>query len=228
VSTQAIRNLAKKVYRAVFPPQPQNFAGSRQYWESRYAAGGTSGAGSYNRLAEFKAEILNAFVAEHRVASVMEFGSGDGAQLKLADYPQYVGVDVSPTAIERCRQLFASDSTKRFILSSEISPAQTAELTLSLDVIYHLVEDAVFDEYMRTLFATSTRFVGIYASNEDKEWSASHVRHRRFGDWVDKNAPQWRRLSVVKNRYPYDPGNPDQTSFADFYFYAKAGESNQR
>jgi hypothetical protein len=34
-----------------------------------------------------------------------------------------------------------------------------AELGLSLEVIFHLVEDDVFDVYMRHLFASATRFV---------------------------------------------------------------------
>ena len=38
------------------------FPGSASYWELRYRNGGTSGAGSYGRLAEFKAEVLNEFV----------------------------------------------------------------------------------------------------------------------------------------------------------------------
>ena len=64
---------------------------SAQYWRDRYRSGGNSGAGSYGRLADFKAEIVNAFVREHDVASVIEFGSGDGAQLALADYPTLSG-----------------------------------------------------------------------------------------------------------------------------------------
>ncbi|GAB2174754.1 hypothetical protein [Dongia sp. agr-C8] len=213
---QALRAPLKKVYRAIFKPK---FEGSRNYWESRYASGGNSGAGSYNRLAEFKAEILNTFVKEQNIGSVAEFGSGDGAQLQLASYPQYVGIDVSTTAVELCRQLYANDPTKRFILTSELPAGFKAELTLSLDVIYHLVEDAVFDQYMRSLFGASTRFVAIYSSNMDKAWSAEHVRHRNFTAWVEQNEPNWRLLRMVKNRYPYDENDRDHTSFADFYFY---------
>jgi hypothetical protein len=40
------------------------------------------------------------------------------------------------------------------------------DLELSLDVIYHLVEDEVFDAYMRSLFAHAGRFVVIYSSNK--------------------------------------------------------------
>jgi SAM-dependent methyltransferase len=89
--------------------------GSRDYWESRYRLGMTSGAGSMGELARFKARVLNDFVREHSVESVIELGCGDGLQLALADYPRYVGVDVSRTAIELCRQRFAGDATKTFL-----------------------------------------------------------------------------------------------------------------
>ncbi|MDR2439202.1 MAG: class I SAM-dependent methyltransferase [Planctomycetaceae bacterium] len=82
------------------------FPGSKRYWDNRYCQGGNSGAGSYGRLAEFKAEILNKFVTENNINSVIEFGCGDGNQLMLANYPYYIGVDVSPKAIEICRELF--------------------------------------------------------------------------------------------------------------------------
>ncbi|WP_125185483.1 hypothetical protein [Botryobacter ruber] len=35
---------------------------SSDYWEKRYSSGGTSGSGSYNRLAEFKADVLKSFI----------------------------------------------------------------------------------------------------------------------------------------------------------------------
>jgi hypothetical protein len=35
------------------------FPGSASFWENRYREGGSSGPGSYGRLSEFKAEILN-------------------------------------------------------------------------------------------------------------------------------------------------------------------------
>jgi SAM-dependent methyltransferase len=82
------------------------FPGSKRYWENRYCQGGNSGAGSYGELAEFKAETLNKFVAENNIHSVIEFGCGDGNQLMLANYPYYTCVDVSPKAIEICRELF--------------------------------------------------------------------------------------------------------------------------
>ena len=66
------------------------------YWENRYERGLTSGAGSYGRLAHFKAEVLNEYVNQNKILSVVEFGCGDGAQLSLAKYANYIGLDLSP------------------------------------------------------------------------------------------------------------------------------------
>lgn len=46
---------------------------------------------------------------------------------------------------------------------------ETADLTLSLDVIYHLIEDNVFFTYMDRLFDSSTKFVIIYSLNTDRQ-----------------------------------------------------------
>ena len=90
-----------------------------------------------------------------------------------------------------------------------------------LDVIYHLVEDGVYAHYMRQLFNSARRFVIIYSSNVDQEWPARHVRHREFATWVANHEPDWLLQSTTKNAYPYDDAQPDQTSFADFYVFAR-------
>jgi SAM-dependent methyltransferase len=84
----------------------QPFTNSVDYWIKRYKTGGNSGAGSYNRLAEFKAEVVNSFVKNNNVQTVIEFGCGDGNQLKYLDIPHYLGYDVSPDAVEYCKKVF--------------------------------------------------------------------------------------------------------------------------
>ena len=141
------------------------FKTSSDYWERRYVKGGNSGVGSYGRLAHFKAEFLNDFVEQHRIKSVIEYGCGDGSQLKLAHYPSYTGIDVSPRAVEICRALFATDRSKRFFHTDAVKTPMVTDLALSLDVVYHLVEDSAFESYMHTLFDSAQRFVIIYSSN---------------------------------------------------------------
>jgi hypothetical protein len=194
---------------------------SAAYWDQRYKNGGNSGPGSYNRLAEFKADLLNRFVADHNIASVIEFGSGDGSQLKLAHYPAYLGIDVSAKAVELCRTIFANDPSKNFIISSELEPGTTADLALSLDVIYHLTENSVYEAYMQRLFQSALRFVIVYSSNMEQPWEAKHVRHRHFTRWIERNQPHWILHSTIKNAYPWDSADPDQTSFADFYVFSR-------
>lgn len=211
--------LARRVYRAVRPEQ--DFTDSRSYWETRYTSGRDSGAGSYSHLAQFKASVLNGFVEKNDVADVIEFGCGDGSQLRLANYPRYLGVDVSPQAIALCRKRFSGDATKAFHTTGDLPAGVSADLALSLDVIYHLVEDEVFERYMRQLFDSARRFVIVYSSNEDRAGSAPHVRHREFTRWVADNAPQWQAVEVIRNKFPYDPEYPHKTSFADFYIFRK-------
>ena len=216
--------LGKIISKILSRNKSQNWTGSVDYWERRYERGGNSGAGSYNRLAEFKAEIINKFVKENEIDSVVEWGCGDGNQLSLAEYPHYVGIDVAQQAVNLCQDKFKDDKNKQFIWSG--SPGffydKKADLALSLDVIYHLVEDETFDLYMRQLFESSKKFVCIYSCNDNNnKGMRPHVRHRKFTDWIDKNyGDNWEIVNIVKNKYPYDVKDVKNTSWSDFYFYA--------
>jgi predicted O-methyltransferase YrrM len=192
---------------------------SADYWEARYRKGGNSGAGSYGRLAHFKADFLNAFVRSAEVQSVLEFGSGDGAQLMLADYPSYTGVDVSRTVVEAARKKFRDRPNMRFLHASEYSPELKADLVLSLDVIFHLVEDEVFETYMKRLFEASLRYVIIYSSNDNRGFVAPHVRHRKFTRWVKRERPDFALARHQPNPYPEEETDPENTSCADFYVF---------
>jgi hypothetical protein len=219
--TPIIRNIAREAMKVLAHRRQKSFASS-DYWEDRYKRGGNSGAGSYSRLAQYKAQVLNEFVAQNEVASVIEFGSGDGAQLQLAAYPSYIGVDVSHTALEVTRAMFAHDPSKRFMHPDELGPDEVADLSLSLDVIYHLVEDAVFERYMQQLFDASRKYVVVYSSNTDRKSDAVHVRHRKFSDWVEGHRPEFRLTQTLENPYPAQIQDIDNTSFADFFFFERA------
>ncbi|NJK88642.1 MAG: class I SAM-dependent methyltransferase [Myxococcales bacterium] len=217
------------------PGWASRFRGSGSYWEKRYRSGGTSGEGSYGRLAAFKAEVLNAFVQRHGIHHVLELGCGDGNQLSFAEYRDYTGLDIAPEAVRRCRERYAGDQNKRFLMYDPASyePGQTtgrADLALSLDVIFHLVEDEVFDAYMRHLFASSHRFVGIYSSNFDAPGGpkAPHVRHRRFADWIATHRPESVLIEHIPNRYPRSLADGGEVSFADFFFYDERREEDGR
>lgn len=196
------------------------FTGSARYWERRYTRGGTSGGGSYGTLAAAKAQFLNDFVANNGINSVTEFGCGDGHQLSLANYPRYVGLDVSRVAIELCKRRFADDRAKSFFLYKSACFVDHAglfrsDLAVSLDVIYHLVEDSIFEEYMKHLFAAAGQYAIVYATDREIAGTAPHVRHRRFSGWIERNCPAWRLAEMV-------PGPNSGPGRADFFVYRHA------
>lgn len=202
-----------------------NFS-SAEYWDKRYSSAGNSGAGSYGRLAEFKASVLNAYVADHGIARVLELGCGDGNQLSLANYENYVGLDISPTAVQICTDRFESNTHYRFDIISSVDlraleRAFDPQLVMSIDVLFHLVEDEIFHDYMTNLFQFERATVAIYSSNGNFNVSAPHIRNHKFTDWIAANAPEWELLEKVDNPYPWSEAAPDATSFCDFYFFRK-------
>jgi trans-aconitate methyltransferase len=210
-------------YRKLIGSDGPKFHTSSQYWEDRYKLGGNSGSGSYGRLARFKADFLNSFVTENNISFVVEFGCGDGAQLELANYPRYVGFDVAPMAVQTCREKFSENKNYSFHLvnSEQFNTLEHAELSLSLDVIYHLIEDSVFEQYMRKLFESSDKFVIIYAYNQNKTYESQHEKGREFTSWIAEHEKAWKLIERIPNKYQYDPKNPNSTSQSDFFVYEK-------
>lgn len=196
------------------------FPGSTRYWEQRYRDEGTSGLGSYGVLARVKARFINDYIAQHGIRSVVDFGAGDGNQLRLLDLPRYVGLDVSETAIQRLRQQFAADGSKRFVLCNGApvrdDPSLHAELGLSLDVIYHLIEDDVYERYMHDLFHCAERHVIIFSSDSERRKRISrHVRHRRFSAFVQHRFPEWKLAEVRQNPL-------GRIATSDFFVYQRS------
>lgn len=200
----------------------RKFTTSAQYWEERYKRGGDSGVGSYHQAAEYKAAMLNRFVKEHTIRTVIEFGCGDGNQLQYLHFPAYLGFDVSETAVSRCRRLYAGDSSKRFELLVSYA-FEKADLVISLDVIYHLVEDPVFHTHMRMLFTASTRYVIIYANDTaDNSYhlKAAHVKNRRFTDWIFLHAKDFQLIQHIPPPLLLNIDGQNAI-LADFYVYKK-------
>lgn len=194
------------------------FKSSEKYWIERYKRGGDSGKGSYGKLAQFKADIINKFVEVNNIDTVIEFGCGDGNQLTLAKFPSYIGFDISPDAIVQCQRIFKDDSSKSFYLMSKYE-GQKADLVLSLDVIYHLVEEAAFEKYMQRLFGSAKSYVIVYSSNISAQlFSSPHVKHRRFTQWIEENLANWHLVAHIPNAYASSSDTKENSS-ADFFIY---------
>jgi hypothetical protein len=199
------------------------------YWDRRYAAGGTSGDGSYGRLAAFKARVLSTFVAQNAITSCIEFGCGDGNQLGLIPWPRYIGLDVSVAAVTRCINRYSNDRTKSFFLYhpgcflDRYSLLQS-QVAVSLDVVYHVTDDRQYDSYMKDVCNATSRFVVIYSTDYDRIDSC-YIRHRRVTTWMASQAPAFRLTGRLPNPFP---GTRLQESDAEFLFYERSVHTDSR
>ncbi|MGV3485676.1 MAG: methyltransferase domain-containing protein [Planctomycetaceae bacterium] len=200
------------------------FRCSQQYWEERYEKGGDSGEGSYGKLARYKAKFINAFSSQENCRSVIEFGCGDGNQASLLSVGSYTGIDISERCIAACRKMLGHRGYQFQTLQEyhANSAAGLYDLSLSLDVIYHLIEDDVYRAYVTTLLHSSCRYSLIYASNfELYDQKLPHVRHRSFVDDIRNWYPEWEFVSAFENPYLKPHDSREYGSFAQFHLFRR-------
>jgi hypothetical protein len=175
----------------------ENDFNSKIYWENRYKNKGNSGLGSYGYESEFKSKYINNFISKNNIKSVNDFGCGDSNQISMiTGFDTYTGFDVSSTALSLCVDKFKDD--KRFKFVNDVNTMVTSDVTFSLDVTYHIVEDTYFDEYMRNLFKLTNKYVLIYSINSDNsDGFLIHLKNRKFVDWVKKNYPNFKLIENV-------------------------------
>jgi hypothetical protein len=188
---------------------------SAKYWEERYVNGGNSGNGSYGFLAEYKRDFINQFIVDNNIKSLLEYGCGDCNQLSMIDCETIVGVDVSKTAVDICQNLLPNS---RFIdLSSQKFPKIKTDLLLSLDVIYHLIEDDVYEKYIENIINHGSEYLIIYSANFENEGNFSiHVKPRKFTEHKMLNETYKLEL-IVENKYKSIDHNLG--SFSDWYIF---------
>ena len=197
---------------------------SDEFWDSIYSQKRNSGTGSSGYLAQFKADIVNQFLKTNNVKTVIELGCGDGNQLSLINYEDYTGVDVSPYIIEKLKEKFADDKSKHFYCSLTDRDKyinKKYDVSISMDVIFHLLEENTFENYMEDLFSLSNRYVIIYSSNHEEYTRWPEYRHRNFMGYIQQYISGWELEKLIPNKYPYVIGREEETSASDFYIFKK-------
>lgn len=74
---------------------------------------------------------------------------------------------------------------------------------------------------MTKLFRLASNFIIIYSSNDEilNQESSIHVKHRKFTDWIEVNAPSWSLYKKIPNRFPCKNNSSKNNSFSDFFIY---------
>lgn len=182
----------------------------KNYWNNRYSTNGNSGAGSYGSSALNKANYINNVINKYNVKSICELGCGDGNQLSMFEgYDIYHGYDISDVIIDKNIKKFSDDNTKSFYKSIEDFPQKKYDLSLSLDVLYHLVNLEVYEKYIENLFNLSD-LVCIYAVDKNPPRTCSHGLVRMFSTHIEENFP---------NFYLEDKNIFDEQAILGFWLY---------
>lgn len=206
--------------KLIIPIYKYLFFESEVYWEKRYKTGGDSGSGAYGRLAKFKSNQINDFLEKNKINDIVELGCGDGANLKLYNFKNYTGFDVSKTIIKSNKKRFKKKNYQ-FDLIKNLDESKKYDLALSLDVLYHLTEEKIFEKYLNSLFNISSKYVIIYSSNfESFDYLNAHVRHRKFENKVPKSFELIDHIpNIFKSKAIHDQSG--ENSVCDFFIYKR-------
>lgn len=140
----------------------------RAFWEKRYAAGGTSGAGSAGAEAAWKIERIVAAAKAHDARSVLDLGHGDGviarAVMHALPGATYRGIDLSPTAVARCRR--AAPGLSFSVGDLLTTPLPRADLVICADVLFHLPTPEAHDRATAVIVAAARKVAVVAAWNE--------------------------------------------------------------
>ena len=171
---------------------------SKSFWENRYRNNGNSGLGSYGDESKFKSSYINDLIKKESVKTITDLGCGDGNQISLlSGFKKYYGYDFSDTALIKAKNI-NKGSEYEFI--NNISDLPISDMSMSLDVTYHIIEDNLFDEYLSKLFMLGERYVLIYSMDVDAPQISEHIKSRSFTKWVKENDIKYTLVDVTQ--YP--------------------------
>ena len=88
---------------------------------------------------------------------------------------------------------------------------------MSLDVIYHLIEDKVYDKYISNIIKHGSEYVIIYSANfEDNGEFSKHVKPRNFTR-NEKLLKTYNLEKIIENKYKSN--DHTKGSFSDWYIF---------
>ena len=209
----------------IFPKPKRNLFrksfDSAKYWNRRYGNGGNSGDGSRGEILNWKADQINSLISELGCRYVIDFGCGDGVLASLLKVESYLGLDVSENIIlknaatKKDNQTFEvygnrAASSKRYFGS---------DLSLSVDVILHLIEEHIYNDYMLSLFFSTQKYVLIFNTNTKIQIQGmnKHNKFRNHQEWVEQFATNFR----LKKFTPYDLGDSFVFGETGFFLYER-------
>ena len=183
----------------------------REFWDSRYRNGLTSGPGSAGAEAAWKVAQVVALAKAHKCRTVLDLGHGDGelARAFMAELPRasYRGVDIAPSAIDVAHAKAAPRMSFEVAdFTAQDFDAQ-ADLVVCLDVLFHLSTQDKHDAAVVAICRSFRKVAVVAAWNEGivAEYGGKFCAHTFFRPFV---APPGIRVTETTV-----PGLPVKTLF---------------
>lgn len=193
----------------------------KRYWQKNYFSGGNSGKGSYGILAKYKAIVINDFVKKNKIKRVIDFGCGDGNQLRYFKFEQYLGLDIAKSAVDRCIRKFSRDKSKSFMLYDPLGFKNNgyinADMVISLNVLYHIIPEKEYIKTLQDIFSSSLKWVILYTTTDKSKLGeyipGTHIYHRDTVSYL-RIIKGFKIVNIIKQKYP-------NQSCADFVILRK-------
>jgi trans-aconitate methyltransferase len=184
----------------------RDWDGVLRYWRNRHRRERGSwesvGRGSVGRLARYKATLVDGLVQELGATRIIDLGCGDGRQADRFHVPEYVGLEVSDHAVAEARKRLSRHPNRTAHAWKPGDPIEHRGcIALSMDVVFHLVDDDLFVAYMDALFSVGVDAVAIYSTDHEGPVQG-HVRHRNVSEWVAEHKPEWTRTTATPPPWP--------------------------
>jgi hypothetical protein len=196
------------------------------YWDHRYRSGGTSGLGSVGEEREWKWSVIDSYVQD--LDDVVDIGCGDlsfweNRREHLPDDFRYFGLDVSGAVVDRNRRRYPD---WRFHVgdASDPIPGIEGRIVLCLDVLFHILDNEVYDRIVENLTRYSSEWISLstwWRNPFDFRWRLRHLAHTKrvaLAENEDLNLST-RVGRLVASLTPRQLGR-------DLRFLAKSTESN--
>lgn len=186
---------------------------SFEFWENKHNDIATSrgkpcyeySGKEWEKGIKLRADKINKFIDDHNIKKVLDYGCGNGIHSHKIIVDNYLGIEISKTAIQKCKAL---NPEKIFYLAKKhdeklkkLIKDFKPDLSLSFWVISHLIEDEFFKEYMGNLFFAK-KFVIIHETDIDK-YLADYQKQREFTKYISKNFTKWELIIHDELEYFY-------------------------
>lgn len=166
----------------------------KAFWNNRYLQWWHSWAGSYNENGIFKADFINNFIKENNIIDVIEFWCWDWSNLALYKAKHYLWLDVSEKAIEICKEKFKNDFKKEFEVYDPNKDYWKYDLSLSLDVTYHILDRKEWEDYINQVI-NAWKFA-IFYSFPKPNWHAPHINDFAFEEYL-KSITEYEKIDLI-------------------------------